>query len=42
MELLIDPTVLGALKIVGGVIAIVMAVPFLIGLVLGWMLGRAT
>jgi hypothetical protein len=36
MELLTDPTVFGALKIVGAAIAIVMAIPFIIGAALGW------
>lgn len=32
----------GVAKIVGGVILVVMAVPFIIGLVIGWFVGRAT
>lgn len=41
MELLTDPTMLGVLKIVGLGIAFVAGIPFIIGLVLGWMIGRA-
>jgi hypothetical protein len=42
MELLTDPTVFGALKIVGAAIAFIMAIPFIVGLVIGWLVGRAT
>ena len=41
MELLADPVVLSALKIVGGAIAIIMAIPFIIGIVIGWLVARA-
>ena len=41
MELLLDPTVLSVAKIVGGAIAIALAVPFVIGAVLGFLVGRA-
>lgn len=40
MDMLFDPTMLGALKIVGGLIAVVMAVPFIVGLVIGYMVGH--
>ena len=40
--LLIYPLVLGsAVKIVGGIIAVVMAIPFIIGLVIGWIVRKA-
>ena len=42
MELLVVvPLMLGALKIVGGIIAVVMAIPFVIGLLIGWFVARA-
>lgn len=42
MELvLLVPLMLGVLKIVGGIIAVVMAVPFVIGLLIGWFVARA-
>lgn len=31
----------GVMKIVGAAIAIVMAIPFIIGVVIGWFVGRA-
>ena len=40
MELLFDPTVFGVMKIVGVAIAFVMAIPFIIGLAIGWFIGR--
>jgi hypothetical protein len=40
MEMLMDPTVFGALKIVGGVIAVVAGIPFIIGLVIGYIVGH--
>lgn len=42
ISLLIYPLVMaGALKIVGGIIAVVMAIPFIIGIVIGWFVGKA-
>jgi hypothetical protein len=41
MELLADPVFMGVLKIVGFAIALVAGIPFIIGIVIGWMLGRA-
>ncbi len=41
MELLADPTVLSALKIVGAAIAIIMAIPLIVGAVIGVFIGRA-
>ena len=38
MELLTDPTIFGALKIVGGAIAIIMVIPFIVGIVIGWLI----
>ena len=40
MELLMDPTIFGVLKIVGLAIAFVAGIPFVIGLVLGYMIGH--
>ena len=40
MELLADPTIFGVFKIVGAAIAIVAGIPFVIGLILGFMLGN--
>lgn len=40
MELLSDPVMLGALKIVGAAIAFIMAVPFIVGLVIGYIVGH--
>jgi len=40
MELLLDPVMLGVAKIVGTAIAFVVGVPFLIGIFIGWLLGR--
>jgi hypothetical protein len=41
MELLSDPVLFGVLKVVGATIAVVMAIPFIIGIVIGWFVGRA-
>jgi hypothetical protein len=41
MEMLTDPTVFGALKVVGSAIAILMALPFIVGIIIGWIIGRA-
>jgi hypothetical protein len=41
MELLIVPVLLGAAKIVGAAIAIVIAIPFIIGAVIGFIVGKA-
>lgn len=41
-SLLTDPLVIGGvMKVVGATIAIIMAVPFIIGLVIGWFVGKA-
>ena len=40
MELLADPTLLGVFKVVGAAVAVIMAIPFIIGIVLGWVIGR--
>jgi hypothetical protein len=41
-SLLTDPLVIGGvLKVVGAAIALVMAIPFIIGLVIGWFVGKA-
>lgn len=42
ISLLIYPLVIaGAMKIVGGIIAVVIAIPFIIGLVIGWIVAKA-
>ena len=42
LALLVYPLVLaGALKIVGAAIAIVMGIPFIIGIVIGWLVRGA-
>ena len=38
--LLVAPVLFGVLKIVGAAIAIVAAIPFIIGLIIGWVVGR--
>ena len=40
MELFTDPTMLGVFKVVGIAVAFVMAIPFIIGLVLGYIVGN--
>jgi hypothetical protein len=42
MELLTDPTIFGVFKIVGAAIALVAGIPFILGLVIGWMVGHRT
>lgn len=42
MELFFDPTLMSAAKIVGGVIALVAGIPFIIGLVIGYLVGHRT
>jgi len=41
MELLLITVLMGVFKIVGAAIAIVMAIPFIIGLAIGWFIGHA-
>jgi hypothetical protein len=42
MHLLADPFVLfGVLKIVGAAIAFALAIPFIIGAIIGFLIGRA-
>lgn len=40
MELLADPVMLGVFKVVGAAIAFLVGVPFIIGLVLGYLVGH--
>lgn len=42
MDMLLDPTMLGALKVVGAAIGFLMAIPFIVGLVLGYIVGHRT
>jgi hypothetical protein len=42
MEILTDPTVFGALKIVGIAILFVMGIPFLVGIAIGWFVRGMT
>ena len=42
MELLTDPTIFGALKIVGAAILFVMGIPFIIGIAIGWFVRGMT
>lgn len=41
MELLEVVVLFGVLKVVGGAIAVLMAIPFIIGAVIGFFVGRA-
>ncbi len=41
MELLLDPTVFSVAKIVGAAIAVAIGIPFIVGGVLGFLIGRA-
>jgi hypothetical protein len=43
MELLNDPVVLSLFgKVVGGVILLLLAIGFIPGLIIGWLVGKAT
>ena len=42
MEVFTDPTIFGAIKVVGITILFIMAIPFIIGAVLGWFIRGMT